>query len=242
MTPVKPPVKATDELLPDAGATGASADSVSELERDAAAAVIATRPSKWAIHRHLYDWVIGFAHKKHSTWALFGLSFAESSFFPIPPDVLLLPMCLGKRSKAWWFATVCTLASVVGGIVGYFIGYALWEAVDQYVYRYVPGFTPETFERVARLYQAYDFWIIFAAALTPIPYKVFTIAAGVFHVALLPFILASIIGRGSRFYAEAALMYAFGPTILPFVDRYFNLLSILFTVLLVGGFLLVKYV
>jgi membrane protein YqaA with SNARE-associated domain len=238
MTPANP----TDETLPEADARGAKVDDVTELERDAAAAGAATRPSKWAIHRHLYDWVIGFAHKRHSTWALAGLSFAESSFFPIPPDVLLLPMCLGKRSKAWWFATVCTLASVLGGVAGYFIGYAAWEAVDQYVFKYVPGFKPETFERVAKLYQEYDFWIVFAAALTPIPYKVFTIAGGVFHVALVPFILASIVGRGVRFFAEAALMYAFGPTILPFVDRYFNLLSILFTLLLIGGFVLVKYV
>lgn len=238
MTPEKP-----IEAPPTTALKGtASGVEVTELELDAAAAATATRPSKWAIHRHLYDWVIGFAHKKHSTAALATLSFAESSFFPIPPDVLLLPMCLGKRSKAWWFATVCTVASVIGGIAGYFIGHVAWEAVDQYAYRYVPGFKPETFQRVAELYQRYDFWIVFTAALTPIPYKVFTIAGGVFHVALVPFILASIVGRGVRFFSEAGLMYVFGPKILPFVDRYFNLLSILFTLLLVGGFVLVKYV
>lgn len=213
---------------------------ITETERDAAAAVSATPLSKWAIHRRLYDWVIGFAHKKHSTLALATLSFAESSFFPIPPDVLLMPMCLGNRKRAFWYATVCTLASVLGGVAGYFIGYWAWEALSSFFFTYIPGFKPETFEKVEALYQEYDFWVIFSAALTPIPYKVFTIAGGVFHIALLPFIVASVIGRGIRFYAEAGLMYAFGPKIMPFVDKYFNLLTLAFAVLLVAGFLIIK--
>ncbi len=204
------------------------------------AEAVAGPVSRWAIHRRIYDWVLSFAHKKHSTAALAVLSFAESSFFPIPPDVLLMPMCLAKREKALWYATVCTLASVAGGVAGYYIGYALWDGLSHYFYTYIPGFKPETFDKVAKLYAEYNFWIVFAAALTPIPYKVFTIAGGVFHIALLPFIVASVVGRGLRFFAEAGLMWFFGPKVLPLIDKYFNLLTIVFTLLLVGGFVLVK--
>jgi membrane protein YqaA with SNARE-associated domain len=216
---------------------------VTEPERDAAAAVVATPVSKWAIHRRLYDWVLSFAHHKHSTTALFLLSFAESSFFPIPPDVLLMPLCLGNRRKAFWFAFICTLASVLGGIAGYYIGYAAWEATKDCWFRFIPGFKPAQFDRVGEWYQAYGFWIVFTAAFTPIPYKVFTIAAGVFHnhVGLLPFIIASIIGRGLRFFLVAGLMWKFGRPIVRFIDKYFNLLCIVFTVLLIGGFALIKY-
>ncbi len=198
--------------------------------------------SRWAIHRHLYDWVLSFAHRKHSTLALATLSFAESSFFPIPPDVLLMPMCLAKREKALWYATVCTLASVAGGLAGYFIGWAAWEAMSSFFFTYVPGFKPETFQKVEGLYQKYDFWVVFTAALTPIPYKVFTIAGGVFHIALLPFMIASTIGRGMRFFAEAGMMWYFGPKVLPLIDKYFNVLTIAFSLLLVGGFALIKLV
>lgn len=215
-------------------------DDVTEQERDAAAAVVATPVSKWAIHRHLYDWVLGFAHSKHSTAALGGLSFAESSFFPIPPDVLLMPLCLGNRKKAFWFATVCTIASVLGGLAGYLIGWGAWEAVSDYVYRWVPGFTEAKFNKVGELYQEYNFWIVFIAAFTPIPYKVITVAAGVFMINMPMFIVASVIGRGLRFFLVAGLMWKFGEPIVVFIDKYFNLLSIVFTILLIGGFLLIK--
>lgn len=214
---------------------------VNDADRAAAEAPVMT-PSRWAIHRRLYDWVLSFAHRKHSVWALAMLSFAESSFFPIPPDVLLMPMCLGKRRASWWFALVCSIASVAGGIAGYFIGWGAWHVVDDFMFRYVPGFKPATFEKVQKLYEQYNFWIVFAAAFTPIPYKVFTVAGGVFGVALVPFILASAIGRGLRFFIEAGLMYAFGPKILPFIDKYFNLLCVLLTVLLIGGFAVLKLV
>ncbi len=214
-------------------------DSPTEMEVKSAEAV-AGPVSRWAIHRRMYDWVLSFAHKKHSTAALFTLSFAESSFFPIPPDVLLMPMCLARRDKALWYATVCTVASVLGGVAGYCIGWGLWEAMSGFFYHYVPGFKPETFQKVEGLYQKYDFWVVFSAALTPIPYKVFTIAGGVFHIALLPFIIASIIGRGIRFFAEAGMMWYFGPKVLPLIDKYFNVLTLAFTVLLVGGFALIK--
>lgn len=214
-----------------------------QLQADEETAEAAVGPvSRWAIHRHMYDWVLSFAHKKHSTAALFTLSFAESSFFPIPPDVLLMPMCLARRDRALWYATVCTVASVLGGLAGYLIGWALWEGLSHFFFTYIPGFKPETFTYVEGLYQKYDFWVVFTAALTPIPYKVFTIAGGVFHIAVLPFVIASIIGRGMRFFAEAGLMWFFGPKVLPLIDKYFNLLTIVFTLLLVGGFALIKLV
>lgn len=219
-------------------ATPAQPDApVTESERAAAAPTVVSR---WAIHRRMYDWVLGFAHHKHSTAALAILSFAESSFFPIPPDVLLMPLCLGNRRKAFWFATVCTIASVLGGLAGYAIGWGLWEATQAIFYNYVPGFTEAKFNNVGGLYERYNFWVVFIAAFTPIPYKVITIAAGVFHINLVMFIIASAIGRGLRFFLVAGLMWKFGEPIVKFIDRYFNLLSIAFTLLLIGGFAVMK--
>ena len=214
------------------------AQQVSEDERDAAAAP--TVVSRWAIHRRMYDWVLSFAHHRHSTGALALLSFAESSFFPIPPDVLLMPLCLGNRRKAFWFATVCTVASVVGGIAGYAIGWGLWHLLENFFYTYIPGFTPQQFQKVGGLYEKYNFWVVFIAAFTPIPYKVITIAAGVFAINVPMFIIASAVGRGLRFFLVAGLMWQFGPPIVRFIDKYFNLLSIVFTLLLIGGFVAIK--
>ena len=216
----------------------APATPVDDAERDAAAAP--TVVSRWAIHRRMYDWVLSFAHHKHSTAALATLSFAESSFFPIPPDVLLMPLALGNKRKAWWFATVCTAASVLGGILGYFIGKFAWEATKGFWFTYIPGFNQEKFDKVEALYNEWGILILFAAALTPIPYKVFTIAGGVLHQNLPLFIIVSFIGRGLRFYSVAGLMWLFGDKIVPFIDRYFNLLAILFTILLVAGFAAIK--
>lgn len=195
---------------------------------------------RWHLHRRLYDWVLGFAHSKHSTLALAVLSFAESSFFPIPPDVLLMPLALGNRRKAWWFATVCTVASVLGGVAGYFVGYLFWEATRQFWFDVIPGFTQPKFEQVQGLYTEWGIWILFAAAFTPIPYKVFTITGGVMAQSLPLFILVSLLGRGLRFYGVAGMMWLFGNRIVPFIDKYFNLLSILFVLLLVGGFAAIK--
>lgn len=229
-----PPEAALTPAERAAAAAGTMAyESTAEAQR-------ARAVSKWAVHRRLYDWVIGFAHSKNSTGALAALSFAESSFFPIPPDVLLMPLALGNRRKAFWFATVCTLASVLGGVVGYLIGYLFWEATGQIWFDYIPGFTPEKFATVEGLYNAWGVWIIFAAAFTPIPYKVFTIAGGVFHQHLPLFILASFVGRGLRFFLVAGLMWKYGEKIVPFIDKYFNLLSLAFVILLVGGFAAIK--
>lgn len=195
---------------------------------------------KWAIHRRMYDWVLSFAHSRHSTTALAGISFAESSFFPIPPDVLLLPLCLGARKKALWFALVCTVASVLGGALGYAIG--VW-GMDVIGNRLLDIYDPsrETWGKIEGWYTAYGFLGILIAAVTPIPYKVFTIASGALGFAFWPFMLASLIGRGLRFGAVATLMYFFGGRIVPFIDKYFNLLSIAFVILGVGGFVAIKF-
>lgn len=197
---------------------------------------------RWALHRRLYNWTLELSERKHATWALFGISFAESSFFPVPPDVLLAPLCLGNRKKAMWFATVCTLGSVLGGILGYAIGFFLWESIQTQMYAYVPGFSEEKFLDAKGLYDTYGVWILFAAAFTIIPFKAFTIAAGVFSQALLPFILVSTIGRGLRFYLVAGLFWWIGPKAERFIDKYFNLLCISMFVLAIVGIAILKMI
>ncbi len=192
--------------------------------------------------RRMYDWVLGWADTPYGAPALFLIAFAESSFFPIPPDVLLIALCLGVRERAFRFAAICAAGSILGGLVGYGIGWGLWGAVDEYFFTYVPGFSEEAFARVQDIYQRWDFWFVFVAAFTPVPYKVITITAGVFGLDLLMFTIATIIGRSARFFAVAALLYAFGEPIGNFIDKRFNLLTIAFTILLFGGFYLFRVV
>jgi membrane protein YqaA with SNARE-associated domain len=198
--------------------------------------------AKVGLFRRMYDWVLSFADRPGGSWALFGFSFAESSFFPIPPDPLLIALSLGKPKRALWFATVCAIGSVLGGLAGYAIGWGTWQVVDQYFYTYVPGVTPEAFVRVQALYARYDFWAIFAAGFTPIPYKVFTLSAGVFNISLAIFLFASTISRSARFFLVAGLIYVYGPAIQGFIDKHFDRLAWLFLVLLVGGFVVIKVV
>lgn len=195
-------------------------------------------PMNWL--KRLYDWVLGWADHAYGTAALGVLAFAESSFFPIPPDVLLIALCLGNRKRWLYFAGVCTAASVAGACAGYWIGATLWTQVSWIFFDYVPGFTPEVFEAVKAKYELYNFWIVFTAAFTPIPYKVITVTAGVFGIAFLPFVIASTVGRAARFALVAFLLYYFGPPIKDFIDRRFNLLTIVFTILLVGGFMALR--
>lgn len=215
---------------------------VSETDRQAAAAPMATPVSKWAIHRRMYDWVLSFAHKPYGTWALAGISFAESSFFPIPPDVLLGPMCLSARRKSMWFALVTTLSSVAGAFLGYLIGVGAIELALM-----IPGIemgSPEqknTIRWLAARFNENGVIYVFIAALTPIPFKLLTITAGFASMPLLPFGLACLVGRAARFFGVAGVFWLIGPKAMPFIDRYFNLLCIIFTVLLVGGFLVIKY-
>lgn len=204
---------------------------------DLAAAEVAVGPvARWAVHRRLYDWVLSFAHHRHSTSALFSLSFVESSFFPIPPDVLLGPLCLGHRKKSLWFATVCTCASVLGAFLGYLIGFGALE-----IALYIPGITQERIDWLSQEFDVRGQWYVFVAAVTPIPFKLLTITAGAAQMNLLVFAVACLLGRASRFYAVAAVFWLIGPKALPLIDKYFNLLCTVFVVLLVGGFAVLKY-
>lgn len=191
--------------------------------------------------RSLYDWVLGWAHTPYGLPALLVLSFAESSFFPVPPDVLLIALSLGDRRRWARFAMVCTVASVLGGLAGYAIGWSMWSVASDLFFSYVPGFTQETFQRVQGLYEEWNFWVVFVAAFTPIPYKVVTITAGVFGVNVALFVIASGIGRAGRFFLVAFLLYHFGAPIRDFVERRFNLVTAVFAVLLIGGFFLLKW-
>lgn len=191
------------------------------------------------IVRKLYDWVLSWAESRHGTSALFILAFAESSFFPIPPDVLLIALAIASSKKAFRFALICTFGSLIGGMVGYGIGFWGYEAIGEPIVNFYNG--QNIMEAIRIRYETYGFWGVLVAAITPIPYKIFTISSGVFHFNFGEFMIASVIGRSFRFFAVAALIWKFGPTIKNFIDKYFNLLAILFTILLIAGFVVVKW-
>ncbi|HAE10461.1 MAG: cytochrome B [Opitutae bacterium] len=192
--------------------------------------------------RRIYDWTLSLAERKTSSWWLGLISFSEASFFPIPPDVLLIPLCLGAIRKALKFALICSIASVLGGLAGYAIGFYGWEALEGFFYDFVPGFTPEKFEKISGWYEEWGWYIVFLAGFTPIPYKVFTVASGVMGMALIPFLLASAVSRSARFFLVAILISKFGEPMKEKIDRHFNKFALAFGVLLVGGFLLLKVV
>lgn len=199
--------------------------------------------SRPGLYRRFYNWILHWAYTPYAQPALAVMAFAESSFFPIPPDVLLLPMCLGNRMRAFRFAFLCSIASVVGGAFGYWLGMTFWDGgLREFCFQYVPGFTPESYDRVKRLYEEYAFVAVFAAGFTPIPYKLFTIAGGVFKIDFAMFLLASAISRSARFYLEAVLLRAFGQPVREFIDRRLGLVTVVFCVCLFGGFYLVKHV
>jgi membrane protein YqaA with SNARE-associated domain len=181
----------------------------------------------------LFHWVEGFADKPYGGTALFVLAFAESSFFPIPPDVLLIPLCLGDPSKAFWFAGICTVGSVLGGAFGYGLGYWGGRPLVRKMFR------AEKVAAVERLYDRYNAWATGIAGLTPLPYKIFTVSGGAFAINFKIFLIASLIGRGLRFFAVAALLYVFGEPIQGFIDDNLGWLSLAFVILLILGFWLV---
>ena len=189
--------------------------------------------------RRLYDWVLHWAETPYGTPALLILAFAESSFFPVPPDVLLIALAVSIPSRAFWYALLCAVGSICGAYLGYGIGYFGWEAIGRPLVEFYHG--QETMDWIRMQYETYGFWGVFVAALTPIPYKVFTIASGLFDFNLGTFTLASILGRGLRFFAVGTLIYFFGPPVKDLIDRHFNLMAALFTVLLVGGFVVIKW-
>jgi membrane protein YqaA with SNARE-associated domain len=197
----------------------------------------------WHWHRRLYNWVIHFANTKHGTTALFCLSFAESSFFPVPPDVLLGPLALGAPKKWFRFALACSIASILGGILGYCIGMFLWQAIGPWVYAHLGtiGLTEANFAKFQAKYNEWDYWIVFTCGFTPLPYKVCTISAGVAGINFWGFLIASSVSRSARFFMVAGLMGWKGEKIRPFVEKYFNWLSLAFVILLIGGFLVIKW-
>jgi membrane protein YqaA with SNARE-associated domain len=200
--------------------------------------VSVTAPPKAGWLRRLYDWVLHWANTPYGLPALFVLAFLESSFFPIPPDVLLMALVLGKPTGWVRMATVCTVGSVLGAVAGYAIGMGMWGLVDGFFYRYV--FSPEVFAYVVERYEAAAFLTVFTAAFTPIPFKVITIAAGVAQISIGALVIGSILGRGGRFFVVAGLLAYMGPSIKTFIDKYFGWLTLAFTALLIGGFVVVK--
>jgi len=189
--------------------------------------------------RALYRWVVGWAETKQAEQALGVISFAESSFFPIPPDPLLIAMVMAKPVHFLRYATICTLSSVVGGIVGYAIGLLFFETLGRWI---IDAYhLQEKFLYIGGRYEESAFLTVFTAAFTPIPYKLITVAAGVFQINFLMFVVASVIGRGMRFFLVAYLMNKLGGRYKDLIEKYIDLLSILFVVLLVLGFFALKY-
>jgi membrane protein YqaA with SNARE-associated domain len=189
--------------------------------------------------RRLYNWTIAWADRPGSGRALFAIAFVESSFFPIPPDVLLLALCVGAPKKSFRFALICSAGSVLGGMFGYFIGYAAWHTVKGFFIPYV--FSQALFDKVQILYQQNAFLAVLTAAFTPIPYKVFTVAGGVFEVNFWILVSASIVGRSARFFLVAGTIFLFGARMKALLEKYFDWFAWALLALGIGGFIAIKY-
>jgi membrane protein YqaA with SNARE-associated domain len=190
--------------------------------------------------RRLYNWIISLAEHPRALWVMAAVSFLESSFFPIPPDVMLVPMVLANRRRAWAIAATCTVASVVGGLLGYAIGYGFSETIGLKIVQFYG--LEHAMESFHDMFAQYGLWVILIKGLTPIPYKIVTIASGLAHFDLTVFILASILTRGARFFLLAALLHRFGEPIRKFIEERLTLVTTVFAVGLVGGFIALRYV
>lgn len=189
--------------------------------------------------RKLYHWTLHWATTPYALPALVVLSFAESSFFPIPPDVLLIALCFSTPARWFRLAAWCTVASVVGGVFGYYIGWGLWEAVGQPIVQFYKG--EAVIESVRVWYHDFGFWGVLIAAITPIPYKVFTIASGMMRFDMMPFLVASVLGRGFRFFLVAGLIRIYGARIKPFLEKHFELAASALVAAVILGFVAIKY-
>ena len=189
--------------------------------------------------RQLYERTLQLSEHPKATWWLALISFAESSFFPIPPDVMLLPMCLANRDRAYRIAGICTLASVLGGLFGYLLGFFFFDTVGVAILEFYGAM--DKYNTFKNWYAQYGMAVVFIAGFTPIPYKVVTITAGVFHFSILPFLLLSFASRGLRFAIEAWVVKRFGEPAVRFIDKYFDKLTLLAAVLFIGGFLAIKW-
>lgn len=197
--------------------------------------------------KRLYNWILSWSESRWGWLALFTIALFEASFFPLPPDILLIALCLGATKRSFRFATICLVGSVLGAALGYMIGYFLWTtpsgeatALANLFYEYI--FSVDSFNNVGALYDRFNFWIVFTAGFTPLPFKLFTIAGGMFHINFLMFIIASVVSRGMRFFLIAWLIWKFGAPIKSFIDKYFNLLATLFTIMLIGFTLLAFWI
>jgi membrane protein YqaA with SNARE-associated domain len=189
--------------------------------------------------QRLYLRVLALSASRHAPWWLAAVSFAESSFFPIPPDVLLIPMALARPERAWRLALICTIASVAGGALGYLIGYALFDQLAQpllHAYHYDAAFA-----RFQATYAEWGLWVILIKGLTPIPYKIVTIASGAAHFDFLLFMAASLVTRGARFFLVATLLHFFGDEVRVFIERRLTLVTTAVAAGVVGGFLVLRY-
>lgn len=189
--------------------------------------------------QRLYTWMLSMAESRGALWTLFIIAFVESSFFPIPPDVLMIPMIIARPTRAFLIASVCLVGSVLGGIAGYYIGFALMDVVGQPILDfYSKG---EDFAAFAERYNEWGAWAVLVAGVTPFPFKVITIASGVTGLSLPVFIVSSIIARGLRFFIVAALLWKFGAPIQSFIERRLGLVFTVFCVVLIGGFVALRY-
>ena len=189
--------------------------------------------------RKIYDWTLKKSDHPRAKWFLAIISFAESSFFPIPPDIILIPMAIANRLKAWTYAVICTLSSVAGGLFGYFIGYFFFNSIGILIVSYYS--LDNQFSSFESYYKEFGFWIVLGAGFTPFPFKFITIASGLFNLNIVLFVLVSLLARGLRFFLLAGLIKLFGEYIIKFIDKYFNFLAIIFFILLIGSVFIVKY-
>ena len=189
--------------------------------------------------RFLYDWVLSWAHSRFGAIALVALSFAESSFFPIPPDVLQIALSIERPKRSFFYAGISAIASVCGAALGWYIGCALWDQLGDF---FVPNIiSTENMAKVSAFFDKYGFMALFAAAFTPIPFKAFTISAGIAQMSLPIMLFASLVGRSLRFFIMGTLIYVCGPSIKRWIDKYFGWLTFAFLALLIGGFYCIKY-
>lgn len=189
--------------------------------------------------RKLYDWTMSLAESRHALWALFIIAFIESSFFPIPPDVLMIPMIIAMPTRAFYIAAVATVGSVLGGLFGYYIGFALFETIGQPIFDFYGK--ADYVEEFKQSYNEIGVWAVLAAGVTPFPFKVITIMSGATQLNLFAFVASAIIARALRFFIVATLLWKFGPPIRDFIEKRLGLVFTVFCVLLIGGFFLVRY-
>lgn len=193
---------------------------------------------KYSVLQRLYNRCMAWIQTPAGVWVLFFIALAESSCFPIPPDVFLIALCIGRPEKSFRYAAICAAGSVIGGALGYGLGMAFMDTLGQHILDLYG--LQDKYAVVQGLYQQYDAWAVAAAGFTPLPYKLFTITAGAFKINFLTFMLVSLAARSARFFLVAGLIYKFGAPVQTFIDKYFNILSVVFLALLIGGFILIK--